>query len=67
MKRQLDEGVVNLRATLQAQLDLATNRLKKVEVMKDEPARRPSNADLTPRTTWTRSASSKRIRICCKR
>jgi uncharacterized protein involved in exopolysaccharide biosynthesis len=36
MKRQLDEGVVNLRATLQAQLDLATNRLKSVEVMKDE-------------------------------
>lgn len=35
MKRQLDEGVVNLRATLQAQLDLATNRLKDVEVMKD--------------------------------
>jgi len=36
MKRQLDEGVVNLRATLQAQLDLAVNRLKSVEVMKDE-------------------------------
>jgi polysaccharide biosynthesis transport protein len=36
MKRNLDEGVVNLRATLQAQLDLATNRLKSVEVMKDE-------------------------------
>jgi len=36
MKRQLDEGVVNLRATLSAQLDLATNRLKSVEVMKDE-------------------------------
>lgn len=35
MKRQLDEGVVNLRATLQAQLDLASNRLKSVEVMKD--------------------------------
>lgn len=36
MKTQLDEGVVNLRATLQAQLDLATDRLKNVEVMKDE-------------------------------
>jgi capsular exopolysaccharide synthesis family protein len=36
MKRQLDEGVVNLRATLQAQLELASNRLKSVEVMKDE-------------------------------
>lgn len=36
MKRQLDEGVVTLRATLQAQLDLATNRLKSVEVMKEE-------------------------------
>ena len=36
MKRQLDEGVVNLRATLTAQLDLATDRLKSVESMKDE-------------------------------
>ena len=36
MKRQLDEGVVNLRATLKAQLDLASDRLKSVEVMKDE-------------------------------
>ncbi len=36
MKRQLDEGVVNLRATLQAQLELATNRLKSVEILKDE-------------------------------
>ena len=35
MKSQLDEGVVNLRATLSAQLDLAANRLKKVEAMKD--------------------------------
>jgi capsular exopolysaccharide synthesis family protein len=35
MKRQLDEGVVNLRATLTAQLDLATERLKGVEGMKD--------------------------------
>ena len=35
MKHQLDEGVVNLRATLQAQLDMATDRLKNVEVMKD--------------------------------
>lgn len=36
MKQQLDEGVVNLRATLQAQLDMATDRLKNVEVMKDD-------------------------------
>lgn len=36
MKRQLDEGVVNLRATLTAQLDLAADRLKGVEIMKDE-------------------------------
>ncbi len=35
MKSQLDEGVVNLRATLSAQLDLATDRLEKVEAMKD--------------------------------
>jgi len=36
MKHQLDEGVVNLRAILQAQLDMATNRLKNVEVMKND-------------------------------
>lgn len=36
MKRQLDEGVVNLRATLKAQLDLVIDRLKNVEIMKDE-------------------------------
>ncbi len=36
MKKQLDEGVVNLRATLTAQLDLASNRLKSVTVMKDD-------------------------------
>ncbi|MCP5533838.1 MAG: polysaccharide biosynthesis tyrosine autokinase [Akkermansiaceae bacterium] len=36
MKRQLDEGVVNLRATLQAQLDLANERLKSVEAKKNE-------------------------------
>jgi len=36
MKKQLDEGVVNLRATLQAQLDMAENRLKSVEVRKNE-------------------------------
>lgn len=36
LKRQLEEGVVNLRATLQAQLDLASNRLKSVEIRKDE-------------------------------
>ncbi len=36
MKHQLDEGVVNLRATLQAQLDMASDRLKRVELMKDD-------------------------------
>lgn len=36
MKHQLDEGVVNLRATLQAQLDLVANRLKSMEIMKDD-------------------------------
>ena len=36
LKKQLDEGVVNLRATLNAQLDLADNRLKEVEKRKDE-------------------------------
>ncbi len=36
MKRQLDEGVVNLRATLQVQLGMAEDRLKSVEVMKDD-------------------------------
>jgi capsular exopolysaccharide synthesis family protein len=36
MKRQLNEGVVNLRATLQAQLDLAIDRLKSVEILKDQ-------------------------------
>jgi capsular exopolysaccharide synthesis family protein len=36
MKNQLDEGVVNLRATLQAQLDMASDRLQKVEIMKDD-------------------------------
>lgn len=36
MKRQLDEGVVNLRATLQAQLAMASDRLKSVEVMKND-------------------------------
>ena len=36
MKKQLDEGVVNLRATLQAQLDMATDRLKNVENLKDD-------------------------------
>jgi succinoglycan biosynthesis transport protein ExoP len=35
MKRQLDEGVVNLRATLKAQLDMAEDRMKSVEGMKD--------------------------------
>lgn len=36
MKKQLDEGVVNLRATLQAQLDMASDRLKNVENLKDD-------------------------------
>lgn len=36
MKGDLDEGVVNLRATLQAQLSMASDRLKNVEVMKDD-------------------------------
>jgi uncharacterized protein involved in exopolysaccharide biosynthesis len=36
LKKQLDEGVVNLRATLTAKLDLASNSLKSVEVMKDD-------------------------------
>lgn len=36
IKRQLEEGVVNLRATLQAQLDMATERLKSVEIRKDD-------------------------------
>lgn len=36
MKHQLDEGVVNLRATLKAQLDMASDRLKNVEILKDD-------------------------------
>lgn len=36
MKKQLDEGVVNLRDSLKAKLDVVTNRLKNVEIMKDE-------------------------------
>ncbi|RYD23459.1 MAG: DUF3520 domain-containing protein [Verrucomicrobiaceae bacterium] len=34
-KKGLDEGVVNLRATLQAQLEMTTDRLKNVEDLKD--------------------------------
>jgi len=34
--RQLNEGVVSLRATLRAQLDLATDRLVRVQAMKEE-------------------------------
>lgn len=34
--RQLNEGVVSLRATLRAQLDLATDRLARVESMKED-------------------------------
>ncbi len=36
LKGQLDEGVVNLRATLQAQLAMAEERLKSVEVRKED-------------------------------
>ena len=36
MKKQMDEGVVNLRDSLKAKLDLVTDRLKNVEIMKDE-------------------------------
>lgn len=36
MKHQLNEGVVNLRATLKAQLSMASDRLKNVEVRKNE-------------------------------
>jgi bla regulator protein blaR1 len=36
LKHQIDESVVNLRATLKAQLDLATERLKSVDTMKDQ-------------------------------
>lgn len=36
MKKQLDDGVLNLRETLQVQLELASNRLARVEVMKDD-------------------------------
>ncbi len=35
MKRQLEEGVVNLRAILKTQLDLSTNSLASMEGMKD--------------------------------
>jgi uncharacterized protein involved in exopolysaccharide biosynthesis len=38
MRKQIDEGVVNLRATLQAQLELAKDRLKSVEKDWDEKA-----------------------------
>ena len=36
LRRQLNEGVVSLRATLRAQLDLATDRLARVETMKED-------------------------------
>ncbi len=36
IKHQLDEGVVTLRATLQARLDMATDRLNSVTVMRDD-------------------------------
>jgi succinoglycan biosynthesis transport protein ExoP len=38
MRKQIDEGLVNLRATLQAQLELAKDRLKSVEKDWDEKA-----------------------------
>ncbi|HSP42887.1 MAG TPA: von Willebrand factor type A domain-containing protein [Luteolibacter sp.] len=37
LKRQLDESDINLRQTRRAQLELATNRLKEAEAMKDQP------------------------------
>ncbi|MEO5916083.1 MAG: hypothetical protein ABIS50_17740 [Luteolibacter sp.] len=36
IKLQMNESVVNLRAVLQAQLEMATDRLKGVEAMKEE-------------------------------
>lgn len=36
MKKQLDEGVDNLRATLQAQLNLTSDRFQTVKAMKDD-------------------------------
>lgn len=36
LKRQMDEGVVNLRATLQSELAQTTDRLKSVEVRKND-------------------------------
>ncbi|MEO5915474.1 MAG: von Willebrand factor type A domain-containing protein [Luteolibacter sp.] len=36
MKRQLDESVINLRSTLQTQLSMASDRLKNVEMMKND-------------------------------
>ena len=36
LKNQLDEGVVNLRAILKAQLEMTTNRLKEMKVKKDD-------------------------------
>jgi len=36
MKQQLNEGVVNLRGALKAQLDLAVDRLAKMQVLRDE-------------------------------
>ncbi|MEO7099420.1 MAG: von Willebrand factor type A domain-containing protein [Luteolibacter sp.] len=36
MKHQIDEGVVNLRATMQSQLAVANDRLKNVEVRRDD-------------------------------
>ncbi|NJR76876.1 MAG: polysaccharide biosynthesis tyrosine autokinase, partial [Scytonema sp. CRU_2_7] len=36
MKRQLDEGVVNLKSTLNAKLEMARERLKSIEIRKTE-------------------------------
>ncbi len=36
MKHQLDEGVINLRATLQAKLDVAQDSLESVEIVKND-------------------------------
>jgi uncharacterized protein involved in exopolysaccharide biosynthesis/tetratricopeptide (TPR) repeat protein len=40
MKKQLDEGILNLRETLQVQLELATNHLSRVEVTNNEKRER---------------------------
>jgi polysaccharide biosynthesis transport protein len=46
-KNQLEEGVVSLKKTLQTQLDLAEERLKKVEEMKDTTRREAMDRGLS--------------------